>query len=114
MKHVNYTDVRAEDAGPGTKDTRIRWVITEKDNAPTFIMRHFEIGAGGFTPLHEHAWEHELFILEGTGTVVGGDKEEPFRPGDAIFMPGGEKHQFKNTGKTVVKMLCLIPARKGC
>lgn len=112
MKHVKYTQVSAEDAGQGTKDTRIRWLITEKDGAPTFVMRHFEIGPGGFTPLHEHAWEHELFILEGSGTVVGGAAEEPFAAGDVIFMPGGEKHQFRNTGARTVKMLCLIPARK--
>lgn len=112
MKHVNVKDVPAEDAGPGTKDAKIRWVVTEKDGAPTFIMRHFEIGAGGCTPLHEHAWEHELFIISGAGAVVGGAKEEPFKPGDAIFIPGGEKHQFKNTGKELVSMLCFIPARK--
>ena len=114
MKHVNYRDVKAVDAGAGTKDTRIRWVITEKDGAAKFIMRHFEIAPGGYTPLHEHAWEHELFILSGAGAVVGGAKEEPFKPGDAIFMPGGEKHQFKNTGKELVTMLCLIPAREKC
>jgi quercetin dioxygenase-like cupin family protein len=112
MKHVNYTEVTAEDAGPGTKGAKIRWVITEKDGAPTFIMRHFEIAPGGFTPLHEHAWEHELFITGGTGAVFGGGKEEPFKTGDAIFIPGGEKHQFKNTGEKTVTMLCLIPARK--
>ena len=114
MKHVNYRDVPAEDAGAGTKDAKIRWIITEKDGAPRFIMRHFEIAPGGYTPLHEHAWEHELFIISGTGTVVGGEREEPFKPGDAIFMPGGEKHQFKNTGKETVTMLCLIPAREKC
>jgi len=112
MKHVHFSEVTPEDAGAGTKGARIRWVITEKDGAPTFIMRHFEIQPGGYTPLHEHAWEHELFIIAGNGTVTGGSGEEPFKPGDAIFMPGGEKHQFRNTGPGTVQMLCLIPARK--
>ncbi len=112
MKHVNVTDVAQEEVGQGAKGARIRWVITEKDGAPTFIMRHFEIAPGGFTPLHEHAWEHEAFILAGTGVVAGAKGEEPFRQGDAVFIPGGEKHQFRNTGKAPAQMLCLIPARK--
>jgi len=112
MKHLNYRDVVAEEVGQGAKDAKIRWLITEKDGAKTFIMRHFEIAPGGFTPLHEHAWEHELYILKGTGTVVGGKGEEAFKPGDFVFMPGGERHQFKNTGKEPVNMLCLIPARE--
>ena len=32
-------------------------------------MRHFEIEPGGTTPLHEHEWEHEAFILTGGGVV---------------------------------------------
>jgi len=112
MKHVHYSDVAQEDVAQGAKGAKIRWVITEKDGAPTFIMRQFEIAAGGFTPLHEHAWEHEAFILSGAGAIIGGDREEAFKPGDAVFIPGGEKHQFKNTGKEPVSMLCLIPARK--
>lgn len=112
MKHVHYTDIAAEEVGQGSQGAKIRWLITEKDAAPTFIMRHFEIAAGGFTPLHEHAWEHEAFILAGNGIVVGGKGEEAFKTGDAVFIPGGEKHQFKNTGKTPMQMLCLIPARK--
>jgi len=54
----------------------------------------------------------DLGVLKGTGTVVGGKGEEAFKPGDFVFMPGGERHQFKNTGKEPVNMLCLIPARE--
>jgi len=27
-----------------------------------------------------------------------------------IFVPGGKEHQFKNTGKSILRMLCIIPA----
>ena len=111
MKHVHYTDVPAQDVEKGAKGTQIRWLITEGDGADRFIMRHFEIAPGGYTPLHEHAWEHEVFILKGSGLVVCADGERPIKPGDAIFMPGGERHQFQNTGEQPLEMLCLIPAR---
>jgi mannose-6-phosphate isomerase-like protein (cupin superfamily) len=50
-----------------------------------------------------------VFILEGEGTVVGKEGEKKFKPGDAVFVPPNEKHQFKNTGKKLVKFICLVP-----
>ena len=35
----------------GSEGARIRWLISEKDGAPTFLMRHFTVKAGGFTPI---------------------------------------------------------------
>ena len=112
MKHVHYEDVPAEEVEQGAEGVNIRWLITEKDGAANFVMRHFEIAPGGHTPEHSHVWEHEVFILKGQGTVLGAPGEEPFKAGDVILMPGGEIHQFKNTGAAPVEMLCLIPARE--
>ena len=112
MKHVHYTDVSAEDVAQGAADVTIRWLITEKDGAKHFCMRQFEIEPGGYTPLHDHDWEHGLYILSGEGHVTGAGGDEAFKAGDVIFMPAGETHQFKNTGAEPVKMLCLIPARE--
>ncbi len=109
MKHINYKDVKAEKAEEEAKDTTIRWLITSKDDATHFAMRFFEIKPKGFTPLHKHDWEHEVFILEGKGIVKTGGKEERFKKGDVFFIPSMEEHQFKNTDKKVLKFLCLIP-----
>jgi quercetin dioxygenase-like cupin family protein len=76
-------------------------------------MRMFEIEPKGYTPLHLHEWEHEVFILEGEGSIICGDNARLFRPGDVIFISPNEKHQFRNTGKQLVKLLCLIPNKKG-
>ena len=35
--------------------------------------------------------------------------ERPIGPEDAILVPGGCKHNFQNTGETVLRFLCLIP-----
>ncbi len=112
MKRVRFGEVASEEVEEGAEGVRIRWLITEKDGAENFIMRHFEIAPGGYTPQHSHFWEHEVFILEGAGIVLSDAGEEPFEGGDVIFMPGGERHQFRNTGDSPVQMLCLIPARK--
>jgi quercetin dioxygenase-like cupin family protein len=111
MRLVQYTDVEGVKVGKGAEGVEIRWLIDEKDGGKNFCMRHFDISPGGHTPHHQHEWEHEIFILEGEGEVVSGETPHPFRAGDAILMPGGEKHQFRNTGQTPVRLLCLIPAR---
>lgn len=112
MKILNYSSTEAKCAGAETSKTTVRWLIDEETGAKNFFMRLFEIDAGGYTPLHIHAWEHEVFILEGEGIVVCEDEEKLFRTGDAVFIAPNEKHQFRNTGKKVIKFLCLIPNKK--
>jgi len=109
MKVFYYQDVEAKDAGEGTSKLKVRRLITKDIGAENFAMRFFEMEPGGFSPLHSHPWEHEVFILEGEGLVVGGREERKFKPGDVIFIPPNEKHQFKNNGNKTVKFLCLIP-----
>lgn len=112
LKLLHYTDIEAEDVESGSKNLKIRWLITKEDGAKNFAMRLFEMAAGGNTPLHTHDWEHEVFILEGEGVVVGGQKEHSFKAGDVIFVPANELHQFRSGGERTVKFLCLIPYKE--
>ena len=105
----NYQDVEAIEVEEDAKHTKVRWLISDRDGAPNFAMRLFEIGPQGATPLHTHAWEHEVFVLEGQGMVVGAEGEQRIEPGDVIFVPGEERHQFRSVGDGVLKMLCMIP-----
>jgi quercetin dioxygenase-like cupin family protein len=109
MKLFRYTDVEAKDAGEGTSKLNVRWLISKEIGAKNFAMRFFEMDAGGYSPLHSHNWEHEIFILEGEGVAVSGEKQVRFEAGDAIFVPANEKHQLRNSGKKLCKFLCLIP-----
>ena len=109
MNKCHFREVPAADVPPPALGVKIRWLIDDTTGAPNFAMRHFEIAPGGHTPLHEHAWEHEVFILTGSGVVTSAEGDLEFGPGDVIFMPGGEKHNFTNTGAEAVTMLCLVP-----
>lgn len=109
LKIIHYTDVEAKDAEGGSRKLKVRWLITKEIGAKNFAMRLFELDAGGHSPLHIHNWEHEVFILEGEGIVVGEKQERKFKVGDAIFIPPNEKHQLKNNSTEPVKFLCLIP-----
>ncbi len=93
----------------GAVGARYRCLIGENDGAPSFTMREFEIAPGGCTPKHTHGYEHEVFVLEGSGVVLDVDVERPLRPGTAVFVPASHLHQFRNSGPGPLKFLCLIP-----
>lgn len=113
VKHIHYTDEELVDPSEeGIKDLKMRWLISKKDGAKNFAMRLFEIKPGGFSPLHQHDWEHEVFVLEGNGVTRDKKNEKPFKQGDVFFVPPMEWHQFVNTGENTLKFLCLIPYKK--
>jgi quercetin dioxygenase-like cupin family protein len=113
MKVTHYNQVALEPVNAeGAKDTKIRWLISQQDAAPNFAMRMFEIQPGGHTPLHQHDWEHEVFVLEGEGIFVFEGEEYPFKAYDTIYADPGKMHQFANTGSTLMRFLCLVPHEK--
>ena len=93
----------------GAEGCTVRWLVGKNDAAPNFAMRQFEVAPGGHTPKHFHDYEHEVFVLEGEGVVYEGDNEHRLKAGDVIFVVPNEVHQFRNTGATPLKFLCLVP-----
>jgi quercetin dioxygenase-like cupin family protein len=112
MKIFPYRTVKTEDMEYGASKVKVRWLITKEMGAENFAMRLFEMEPGSHSPLHTHAWEHEVFILEGEGVVFDGEKTAAFKAGDVVFVPSGERHQFRNSGEKTLKFLCLIPYAK--
>lgn len=109
MKVQHFTAVQAADAGSGSVNTSIRWLIAEKDGAPNFYMRYFEVAPGGMTPHHSHAWEHEIFIIGGKGKLAGADESYDLAPGMFAFVPGGEMHHLESAGGEALQFICLVP-----
>lgn len=93
----------------GVKDTYIQWLYSKEEGAPNFSMRRFTIKPGGTIPLHDHPWEHEIFILEGEARVFTEDAEVRVEKGDALFVPGDEPHGYENDGGSDLVFLCMIP-----
>ena len=106
---VAAKDVAADSEGNPAKSTSIRVLTPE---APNFVMRLFAVGPGGHTPLHEHPWEHEVFVVEGRGRTVG-KLETEFSAGDALYVPPGEMHSFENTGSGELRLICVVPRSAG-
>jgi len=82
---------------PVAEGVIMRWVIAKKDGAENFYMRIVEAEPGTEGPaMHAHSYEHEMYILEGGGTVIGQEGERAFIAGDFIYIPPDEPHQLKH------------------
>ena len=73
-------------------------LITLDDNPPTCTMTYTEIVPDGTSSHHIHEWEHEVYIIEGSGTLVCDSKEYPVKAGDAMFIPPNVDHYTLNNG----------------
>jgi len=110
MKVQHYLDVPQQPVHmEGAQGCLVRWLVAERDGAPNFAMRQFEVAPGGFTPKHFHPYEHEVFVIDGQGVVLHGSEEHPLKSGDVVLVEPNDVHQFRNTGSTPLKFLCLVP-----
>jgi quercetin dioxygenase-like cupin family protein len=108
MKVEHYSKTEAEEI-ENVPGVTVRWVVGDKDGAPNFAMRVFEVQPGYATPYHQHAWEHEVFVLAGEGAVRQETGESPIGHGSVVFVPGMEMHQFANRGDSVLRFICVVP-----
>jgi quercetin dioxygenase-like cupin family protein len=106
---IQVRDFREVAAQPAVEGVTMRVVIGPEEGAPVFNMRVFEVQPGHNTPHHSHWWEHEVFVLAGQGVVNTEQGDQPISHGCTVFVPGGEMHQFRNTGDDVLRFICLVP-----
>jgi quercetin dioxygenase-like cupin family protein len=93
----------------GASGCKVRWLVGKNEGAPNFAMRQFEIEPGGHSPRHFHPYEHEVFVIDGSGIILEGDQEHEIKSGDVIYVSPDEVHQFQNRSDVPLRFLCLIP-----
>jgi quercetin dioxygenase-like cupin family protein len=104
INDVKLDPVRAE----GASGAAISWLIDQAKGAPTFAMRLIRLEPHGRTPRHQHAWEHEVFVVEGAGKLWAEGRWTPLNPGCFVLVTPGEEHQFA-AGPEGMGFLCLVP-----
>lgn len=99
----------------GVKGVSMAVMVGREDGAPNFALRQFLVEPGGHSPRHSHDYEHEVFIVEGSGTVLLDGRERPIRPGDVVYVPADHEHQFKAASDSGgLRFLCLVPVTRNC
>lgn len=113
MIHVNKSDqVDSSDISDldGAEGVEKQVLLGKNEGVATFAMRKFTLRDGGYTPFHDHDWEHEVFVLSGQGKVKTDEGLVAVESGDAIYIPPNESHQFINESEEM-EFLCLVPNR---
>jgi quercetin dioxygenase-like cupin family protein len=59
----------------------------------------------GRAPMHYHAYEEAIYILEGRGRVHTDDGNAEFETGTSIYLPRGIRHSLENTGSKNIRLL---------
>lgn len=104
---------------PGVKGVTMAVMVGRADGAPHFALRHFVVEPGGHSPRHSHDYEHEVYVVRGSGTVLLDGRERPIRAGDVVYVPADQEHQFRAApagpdGAGGMAFLCLVPVSRNC
>lgn len=100
-------DVYSYNSNEATKQV----LIGHADGAHNFEVRYFTIPPRGFSSMDRHAHDHGVMIVHGRSRVQLGDKFEEVGPGDVIYIPCYEPHQFENLTDEPMTFLCIIPPK---
>lgn len=94
---------------PEVKEAGMKVLISPEEGWESHVMRVVELGEGGYSPKHTHPWPHINYMIEGEGVLFLDGKETSVKAGSYAFVPAGELHQFRNTGKGTFKFICIVP-----
>jgi quercetin dioxygenase-like cupin family protein len=85
--------------------------LAAEDGAPVYAYRVFSLDANGYTPFHQHPYEHMNYVIEGEGFLVNEKGEQqPIKKGDFALVLPNEKHQYRNASATEkFVMICGVP-----
>jgi quercetin dioxygenase-like cupin family protein len=80
----------------------------EGETALNFVVRYFEVGAGGYSTLERHDHPHAVIVLRGKGSVRLGDETTEIAPFDCVYVAPGAVHQFRADRGETLGFLCVV------
>lgn len=88
----------------------VQWLLGEPEGAPNFELRYISFPVGASTVYHEHAWEHEVFVVKGKGKIKTEAGEQAVKANDAVLLLPKEAHQLSNTSlDETFDIICVVP-----
>jgi quercetin dioxygenase-like cupin family protein len=108
---VNVESVPLEDLEKeGAEKVKVRYLIDERHGSNRFALRIYTVERNGRTPLDQHQYEHQVYVLSGEGLLRTHENRpvlRPVRAGDTIFIPSNAIHQFINEREEPLVFLCV-------
>lgn len=95
----------------GAENVKVRYLIDERHGSNRFSLRLYAVQKNGHTPLDQHEYEHQVYVLSGEGKLRGEKENGPvlrtLRAGDTVFLPSNAVHQFVNERGEPFIFLCV-------
>jgi quercetin dioxygenase-like cupin family protein len=98
---------------PGVEGVKMAVMCGREHGAPNFAIRSFTVDPNGHAPHHSHDYEHEVYIVDGGGSVLLDGEYRPIRAGDIVYIPADHEHQLR-AGPQGMKFLCMVPVNRNC
>jgi quercetin dioxygenase-like cupin family protein len=73
-----------------------------------FLVRYFEVQAGGYSTLERHQHPHAVVVLRGRGAVILGDRVDDVAAGDCVYVAPQCFHQFHANAGEALGFLCVV------
>jgi len=82
-------------------------LVTGDATAERFCLIDMYIPPGGGPPPHRHDFEETFILLEGELDATFRGAKSVVRAGDTINIPANSPHQFHNSSRKPVRLLCI-------
>lgn len=80
-----------------------------EDGTKDVALRRFTLEQGSEVPRHTNEVEHIQYVVSGEYVVGIDDAEHTVQGGDAIHVPAGVVHWYRNDGDETGVFLCAVP-----
>ena len=94
---------------PEVKNAAMKVLIGQDQGWADHVMRIIELEPDGYSPKHAHPWPHINFMIEGSGVLMIEGQDYPVKQGSYAYVPADANHQFKNTGSSAFRFICIVP-----
>jgi quercetin dioxygenase-like cupin family protein len=112
MPIVKYEDIELSEVSmDGVMAVDKANVIGPSQGWKDHTLRVFRIGPGGFTPHHQHNWEHINYVISGKCELTIGNTTIKLAEKDFAFVPSNTMHQFRNPYDEEFEFICIVPNR---
>ena len=112
MAVIKYGNIKlSEIKMEGVQGTSKANVIGKQEGWPEHTLRVFRLESGGFTPRHQHDWEHVNYVIRGQGRLRIADQIFELKERDFAYVPPNTEHQFDNPYSEDFEFICIVPNR---
>jgi len=104
-QNIHTTPIVSSDVKDASKSN----VIGGPEGWPNHTLRIINLKAGGFTPRHQHNWEHVNYVIKGRGRLTIAGVTHEVTEKDFAFVPPNTEHQFENPYGEEFEFICIVP-----